>query len=368
MQSFINITTSKKIRTYKWIQNKKEYFVKVKPFSMLREFYIGWLMNKIVPKYCPKVFDHFEMNGEYYIVTEWVDAKPLGDCSPLDLVMNIPVDFTHYDLHKGNYLIDSKGQVKIIDFGQSYLNIKQAEEYIKSPNEIEGGYKIETLWGKSQEFWDSQVEISLGRMKAGRISSIHDPYHDVIEVCKRINPDFFNANAEQLGYICDTSSNFKFYVNYETKGIPTKSTECLFDMNITQESEASILNNIEQVLNTHDIKTKYNLYEIDGKQVKTCSQQCLNCSRMVKLGRKIKLLGNKTGIESPLSSHTSQEYQCMKDRITDKLTPKAVKDLIPHVTQYYIRKKQLQLSEPQVQKTRKVLNKFFKLEGYKYRV
>ena len=163
--------------------------IKTKKYSMVREYYIGKLLNMIDPDHFAKPISHTQVGSNYHL--EMVKVKQLeckcvndqgkacdawigcecpasiknGKREVIKVLANFPVEFTHYDLHGHNFIVTETGVV-IIDFGQSYLNIPQAEDYLG----------IE----RSKVNYDKYVETTEWRMRFGRIPTIYDPCYDIL--------------------------------------------------------------------------------------------------------------------------------------------------------------------------------------------
>src|SRR5437016_603988 len=126
---------------YKWTDASGVYVIKIKSYTMEREFYIGYLLGLYSCKNpqtvrFPKYFEHFKCNGKYILVMEYIkgyhDAYEDGMCEKIiKFLLEFPLKFTHYDVHYQNIRITSEGFYYIIDLGQAYLDIPHAEEYLK---------------------------------------------------------------------------------------------------------------------------------------------------------------------------------------------------------------------------------------------
>ena len=167
----------------------KNRVLKTSQYPMDREYYINKLLNMIDPIHFqkPLAYTRFESNHRLEIERVYglecnclnqdqSQSKGGKECKcganieqskkkVLAILANFPVQFTHYDLHPGNWII-TETDVVLIDFGQSYLNIAQAEDYLK----------IE----RSKINWDKQVETDEWKMGFGRIPTIYDPCYDFL--------------------------------------------------------------------------------------------------------------------------------------------------------------------------------------------
>lgn len=95
-----------------------------------REFAVGRLANKYNSPFLVKTIGYFENNGASYIITEYVQGVALSKVKSRSFYISLfniikelqgIMEFTHYDLHSDNVMIQPDGSIKIIDLARSHI-------------------------------------------------------------------------------------------------------------------------------------------------------------------------------------------------------------------------------------------------------
>ena len=242
----------------------KDRVVKTKKYPMEREYYIGKLLNRINFVHFAKPLSYQKINDNYVLTMERVrecycrtadgKCKWSKKCEHsfnmkektkeiIEILVNLPVEFTHYDLHRGNWINTQTGIV-IIDFGQSYLNIPQAEDYLG----------IE----RSGINWDKQVETTEWRMKFGRIPTIYDPSYDIITLLSDIKDPYIENAINRRALNMLRIGTGHTIDNIRTMGFPTPID--ILDDDVLDLSDRSDIDNIIKVAEKYMLANfRYNL-------------------------------------------------------------------------------------------------------------
>jgi hypothetical protein len=194
------------------------------------------------------IFDFGESDGLYYFTMEYVDGKSvrdllaLGQLSPASALRIVPQvcdalqyahdeGFVHRDIKPENILLDSKGRVKIADFGlarlvgltPAYLTLTGSQQvmgtlYYMAPEQMKGTHEVDhraDLYSLGVVFY----EMLTGELPVGRFA----PPSRKAAVDERLDPVVLRALAREPEDRYQDAGELKKDVDSVVAGDPTAS-------------------------------------------------------------------------------------------------------------------------------------------------